>query len=322
MEAHLHHRNDTEDGLRRKLVEFRDRLSGRHGLLGRDGQGRTRFGFIHGNWALCNSRPDGDWCGVNGELGVLRSAGCYADFTFPSAPSPTQPRMVNAIYRAMDAPGRPRGCDRGREVTQYGSVNYGAAPRDPAVCGASLALATPSAWSREREIGGRSALSPAHLPLLPGKPAGGASHSDTPILPYSDTSSLMLITGPLALDWRRRKAGILPRLENGAITAAHPPTIWRARLWARQHIHVEGRPDWVFVKVYTHGGVEENTELLLGAGMRGLHEILSSQFTDGQGWALHYVTAREMYNIVRAAEDGKKGNPGDYRDYEVFRREA
>jgi hypothetical protein len=30
---------------------------------------------------------------------------------------------------------------------------------------------------------------------------------------------------------------------------------------------------------------------------------------------LHYVTAREMVNIVRAAEDGAHGNPGAYRDY-------
>jgi hypothetical protein len=58
---------------------------------------RIAYGFVHGNWALCNSRPDGDWCGVNEELTVLAQTGCYADFTFPSAPSPTQPRMVNAV---------------------------------------------------------------------------------------------------------------------------------------------------------------------------------------------------------------------------------
>ena len=30
---------------------------------------------------------------------------------------------------------------------------------------------------------------------------------------------------------------------------------------------------------------------------------------------LHFVTAREMANIIFAACDGKDGNPGDYRDY-------
>ncbi len=32
---------------------------------------------------------------------------------------------------------------------------------------------------------------------------------------------------------------------------------------------------------------------------------------------LHYVTAREAYNIVKAAEAGKSGDPNDYRDFEI-----
>ena len=112
VEIHLHHRNDTKEGFRSKLESFRGILRQKHGLLGDDKEGKVRYGFIHGNWALCNSRPDGDWCGVNEELGILRETGCYADFTFPSAPSPTQPRMVNAIYYASDT-GLPRACDRG-----------------------------------------------------------------------------------------------------------------------------------------------------------------------------------------------------------------
>ena len=107
VEVHLHHRNDTPESLRRKLISFRDTLRERHGLLGSDAAGNPVYAFIHGNWALCNSRPDGDWCGVNDELGILSSTGCYADLTMPSAPSPTQSRMVNAIYRASDT-GRPR----------------------------------------------------------------------------------------------------------------------------------------------------------------------------------------------------------------------
>jgi hypothetical protein len=30
---------------------------------------------------------------------------------------------------------------------------------------------------------------------------------------------------------------------------------------------------------------------------------------------LHFVSAREMVNIMLAACDGKNGNPGEYRDY-------
>ena len=64
----------------------------RHGLLRRDPTtGEIIYGFIHGNWALCNCRPDGRWCGVDQELTVLRETGCYADFTLPSAPTDNAP---------------------------------------------------------------------------------------------------------------------------------------------------------------------------------------------------------------------------------------
>jgi hypothetical protein len=39
-------------------------------------------------------------------------------------------------------------------------------------------------------------------------------------------------------------------------------------------------------------------------------------------YRLHYVTAREMANIVRAAEEGKAGNAGDYRDFSLPRPRA
>src|SRR5205085_71886 len=112
VEIHLHHHGDTADTLRDKLVTFRDTLADRHSLLARDkATGRIKWGFVHGDWALDNSRPDGRCCGVNNELTVLRETGCYADFTFPSAPHPTQPRKINSIYYAVDDPLRPRSHD-------------------------------------------------------------------------------------------------------------------------------------------------------------------------------------------------------------------
>ena len=131
----------------------------------------------------------------------------------------------------------------------------------------------------------------------------------------------MIIQGPLALDWRRRKWGILPRLENGALASANPPTPGRVDLWARQQICVGGRPEWVFVKLYMHGAAEGQKSKVasLHGVMRQMHQYLQERYNDGDEWCLHYVTAREMYNIVRAAEDGCSGNPGDVRDYEISR---
>ena len=126
----------------------------------------------------------------------------------------------------------------------------------------------------------------------------------------------MLLQGPLGLNWRSRKWGILPRLENGELSAGNAPTADRVDLWAKQHIHVQGRPEWVFVKTFAHGCQPKNAEAFFGS--QGMHEHLAERYNDGKDWCLHYVTTREMYNIARAAEDGNTGNPGDYRDYEIL----
>lgn len=117
VEVHLHHDNEQRDSFIRKVSEFCRRLTDDHGLL-RQLNGHTVFGFIHGNWALDNSRPDGKWCGLNGEIALLRDLGCYADFTMPSLPSPTQGRVINQIYWCTSNPdGRPKSFDSGVEAS-------------------------------------------------------------------------------------------------------------------------------------------------------------------------------------------------------------
>lgn len=116
VEVHLHHDNEKPDSFIGKVTEFCRRLTDDHGLL-RQQDGRTVFGFIHGNWALDNSRPDGKWCGLNGEISLLRDLGCYADFTMPSIPSATQARVVNQIYWCTNnSDNRPKSFDRGIEA--------------------------------------------------------------------------------------------------------------------------------------------------------------------------------------------------------------
>ena len=53
-----------------------------------------------------------------------------------------------------------------------------------------------------------------------------------------------------------------------------------------------------------------------GAG-QALHTELTTRYNDGQRWILHYVTAREMYNLIRAAEAGWRGDVDGARDYEL-----
>ncbi|MGA2351487.1 MAG: hypothetical protein ABSF70_13710 [Terracidiphilus sp.] len=122
VEVHLHHDNEQRDSFIRKVTEYCRRLTNEHGLL-RQQDGRTVFGFIHGNWALDNSRPDGKCCGLDGEISLLRDLGCYADFTMPSLPSATQGRVVNQIYWCTsNSDRRPKSYDHGIEATVDGGT--------------------------------------------------------------------------------------------------------------------------------------------------------------------------------------------------------
>ncbi len=121
VEVHLHHDGEGRQNFVERISGFCGVLHSNHGLL-RKRDGKLAFGFIHGNWALDNSRPDGRWCGLNDEIRLLRDLGCYADFTMPSGDSPTQARLVNTIYYCNGAPDRPKSYDNGVPVTPGGHV--------------------------------------------------------------------------------------------------------------------------------------------------------------------------------------------------------
>ncbi len=131
------------------------------------------------------------------------------------------------------------------------------------------------------------------------------------------SGDLMIIQGPLALNWKSRRFGIIPRIENSDIRRSSPPTPDRVDAWVRTGIHVEGRPEWVFVKIHTHGTQEPDMDTLLGEPSERMHRHLEQHYNDGERYVLHYVTAREMYNIAKAAEAGLAGNPHQYRDYRL-----
>ena len=116
VEVHLHHDGEGQQNFIDRISRFKETLVSRHGLL-RKSKGKISFGFIHGLWALDNSRPDGRFCGLNNEISLLRDLGCYADFTMPSGASPTQARLINTIYWAVDDPHKPKSYDTGVPVT-------------------------------------------------------------------------------------------------------------------------------------------------------------------------------------------------------------
>lgn len=252
IEVHLHHDDDTEENMRKTLIDFTELLHKEHGAFTRNPEtGLLNYSFIHGNWSLCNSRPDGKYCGVDNELIVLKETGCYADFTYPSAPCSTQPDKINSIYYAADNPG----CSKSHNT----GVNV--------------------------KVG------------------------------REESGDLMMIQGPLALNLKERKKGILPTIENGDIRGVFPPTKNRVDLWVDTGVTVEDKDDWIFIKIHTHGTQEADIDCLLGKPFDEMCTYLEDKYNDGENYVLHYVSAREMYNIAKAAESGEKGNPNEYRDY-------
>ena len=238
VEVHLHHDHDTAESLGAELDAFKHVLHERHGLLRRDPVcGDIVYAFVHGNWALDNSRPDGRWCGVDNELAVLAATGCRVDMTMPSAPSSTQTRKVNSIYCAKGVPGKRKSHDSGRDVAV-------------------------GDWRRADEV--------------------------------------VLIQGPLTLNWARRKFGFLPGIENGEVAPDCPPTAERVRLWGDIGVSVLGAESDVFVKLHTHGAQPLCQHMLFNGGLETLWAELERQYRDLAGCRLHYVIAWEMYSKVRA----------------------
>ena len=257
IELHLHHDHtppfpDTSETLRMK-IEVTMEAFGRFGVFCLP-DGRKTFGFIHGDWALDNSRG-GRFCGVNDEIKVLSETGCYADFTFPSLHE-SQPRKINSIYYVEDDVSRPKSYNRGMDV----------------------------------RVGG--------------EPSG----------------DLMMIQGPIGIRFKR-KYGLpfYPAIEAAELQGGSCPTLDRVKAWLKADIHVGGREEWIFVKLHTHGAMKQNLEHNLGAMADEFFTELESIYDNPRDGYLHYVTAREMYNIIKAAEAGMSGNPSKYKDFYIPR---
>ncbi len=129
----------------------------------------------------------------------------------------------------------------------------------------------------------------------------------------------LIIQGPLGLGFSRRIKGVpRPNIENGDLTSNHPPTIARLELWQRAAIVVAGQPDWLFIKLHCHGMKPEDEAAMVGPlAAKFLSE--TAAWAQSAGYRLHFVSAREMVNIILAACDGREGNPGAYRDYRLRR---
>src|ERR1035438_6336424 len=62
----------------------------------------------------------------------------------------------------------------------------------------------------------------------------------------------LMVQGPLLPDFGRSRRALRIVFENSAITPPNPLSLHRLATWKRARIHVAGRPDWLFIKLYCH----------------------------------------------------------------------
>jgi hypothetical protein len=128
----------------------------------------------------------------------------------------------------------------------------------------------------------------------------------------------LIFQGPLVFNWTRRVRGIpVPRLEDGGLVYNQPADLARFNRWLSANVTVSGRSDWVFVKLYCHGFFDYDQEACIGEGARRFFgEIIENGERRGK-YKVHFATAREAFNMVSAAIDGRSGSPNDFRNYRL-----
>jgi hypothetical protein len=121
----------------------------------------------------------------------------------------------------------------------------------------------------------------------PHRSGTGLKVGDKPTLP-------IILTGPLVFDWSRRLHGLpVPRLDDGALAQNYALSMGRLLRWRNAHISVEGRPEWIFIKLYSHGFFEWDQDAMIGEQLkRFMNEALELGERTG-AFKIHFASARE-----------------------------
>jgi hypothetical protein len=131
-------------------------------------------------------------------------------------------------------------------------------------------------------------------------------------------ADLMIFEGPLVFAPTLNPRRLFLELDDGNIHDAMRAAPRRIDRWMRANVHVPGRPEWVFLKMFAHGAESpEDIDAVTGPDFEEMLDYAERHYNDGHRYVLHYITAREAYNVAMAAVDGRTGNPAAYLDYVV-----
>ena len=128
----------------------------------------------------------------------------------------------------------------------------------------------------------------------------------------------LIFTGPLIFNWTRRIKGLpIPRLDDGALVHNQLNDSARFNRWISANITVKNRPEWIFVKLYCHGFFDHDQSASIGDdAVKFFNRTIENGEKTGD-YKVYFASAREAFNMVLAAIDGKTGTPGEYRDYRL-----
>jgi len=147
--------------------------------------------------------------------------------------------------------------------------------------------------------------------------SGIGTHHGTARMNRTGGRGLLRICGPTVVNWTRLNDMFLPCIETGVIDSAHSPGSHSAENWLRADVHVNGQPNWKFIKliIECHADSGHRNDVIVRAesALKHLHSLCDQE----DCCRLHFVTAREMANIAYAASSGECGDASRYRDYLV-----
>jgi hypothetical protein len=122
-----------------------------------------------------------------------------------------------------------------------------------------------------------------------------------------ESGDLIIFQGPIGFT-----SYFPPYIEYGALENDPFPDLERIPGLIGLSLYIKGKPEWRFLKMYTHSQQSRN------AWFEGAMDEFLSALEKGMGsikYRLHYVTAREAYNLAKAAEAGFQGSPQNYYDW-------
>ncbi|MGI9327971.1 MAG: hypothetical protein ACR2PZ_22315 [Pseudomonadales bacterium] len=124
----------------------------------------------------------------------------------------------------------------------------------------------------------------------------------------ANEADLAMIQGPLYVDWKQGD------IEYGALEAYSGYHTDRIQRWLSAGVCADQHGEVQIIKLHTHGVQSEKA--LFENGLSQLFADLKSN-VEAAGGKLHYVTARECFNIVQGLRDQPGRNPAELRGFAV-----